>query len=230
MLRDAAGRLWITVSTRLSPRDRAYRRDCADGFILLLDGKGLRLVADGLGYTNEVTLDPERGLALRERDLRAAPCPASPCAPAAPWDRARPSLRFGPGCFPDGMALDREGGIWVVSIVSNRIIRVDPDGGQTVMLEDSDAGHLAWVEAAYAEGGLGRPHLDAIVSRRLRKRLQHRLRRPRPAQRPISVACWAIDWPVLLRAAGRRCAGALALRNLRQRGDSTFDRVLPAGR
>ncbi len=38
---------------------------------------------------------------------------------------------FGPGSFPDGLAFDEEGHAWVVSIVSNRLIRVAPDGSQT---------------------------------------------------------------------------------------------------
>ena len=50
---------------------------------------------------------------------------------------------FGPGTFPDGLTLDAEGGLWVTSVVSNRLIRVAPDGTQAVLLEDSDPDHLA---------------------------------------------------------------------------------------
>ena len=76
---DARGRVWITVSTRLVPRARGYRRDVADGFIVRVDARGARIVADGLGYTNEALVNPD-GLALRERDVRPAPValPASP--------------------------------------------------------------------------------------------------------------------------------------------------------
>jgi hypothetical protein len=56
----------------------------------------------------------------------------------------------------------------VVSIVSNRLIRVAPDGRQTPWLEEADPGHLAWVEAAFDAGTMGRPHLDAVPSRVLR--------------------------------------------------------------
>jgi hypothetical protein len=75
---------------------------------------------------------------------------------------------FGPGTFPDGLALDQEGGLWVTSIVSNRVIRVDPDGRQTVLLEDCDSSHLAWVEDAFQSRTMGRPHLDGIRSAALR--------------------------------------------------------------
>ncbi|MGL6111606.1 MAG: SMP-30/gluconolactonase/LRE family protein, partial [Rubrivivax sp.] len=75
---------------------------------------------------------------------------------------------FGPGTFPDGLAFDEEGHAWVVSIVSNRLIRIAPDGSQTLWLEEADAAHLAWVEAAFEAGTMGRPHLDGAPSRCLR--------------------------------------------------------------
>jgi hypothetical protein len=75
---------------------------------------------------------------------------------------------FGPGTFPDGLAFDVEGQAWVVSIVSNRLIRVAPDGQQTVWLEDADTDHLAQVERAFDAGTMGRPELDGIKSRCLR--------------------------------------------------------------
>ena len=70
--------------------------------------------------------------------------------------------------FPDGLAFDEEGHAWVVSIVSNRLIRIAPDGTQTVWLEDADPEHLAWVEAAYQANEMGRPHLDGVKSKVLK--------------------------------------------------------------
>ena len=40
------------------------------------------------------------------------------------------------------------------------MIRVAPDGTQAPVLEDADPDHLAWVEAAFVAGTMGRPHLD----------------------------------------------------------------------
>ena len=59
-IEDAAGRVWITVSTRHVPRAAAYRADVADGFVALCDRNGgnTRIVADNLGYTNECSPDP----------------------------------------------------------------------------------------------------------------------------------------------------------------------------
>jgi sugar lactone lactonase YvrE len=51
-------RTWISVSTRRIPRQQAWRRDVADGFVVLVDRHGARIVSDGLHYTNEVRPDP----------------------------------------------------------------------------------------------------------------------------------------------------------------------------
>src|SRR5262249_14895922 len=53
---DSLGRTWITVSTRHAPRASAYRGDIADGFIVVVDHRGARIVADQLAYTNEALL------------------------------------------------------------------------------------------------------------------------------------------------------------------------------
>ncbi len=55
---DAAGRYWVTVSTRLVPREQAMIRGYGDGYIILVDEKGVRIVAEGIGFTNEAIVDP----------------------------------------------------------------------------------------------------------------------------------------------------------------------------
>lgn len=167
VVEDGLGRFWITVSTRLKPRSLGYRRECNDGFIVMVDGQGARMVADGLGYTNEVAIHPNgRWLYVNETfSRRLSRFALHPDGTLGPKEVV---VEFGAGTFPDGLAFDEEGGVWIVSIISNRLIRVAPDGTPTTWLEDSNAEHLAWVEAAYEAGALGRPHLDGIQSRVLR--------------------------------------------------------------
>lgn len=168
VLPDAEGRTWVSISTRLAPRALAYRREVADGFIVCVDASGAaQIVADGLGYTNEVALHPSgRWLYVNEtfarRVSRFRLLGGSRLGPR------ETVTEFGAGTFPDGLAFDEAGSAWVVSIVSNRLIRVAADGTQTLWLEDADSEHLASVEAAYLGGTMGRPQLDGIRSRRLR--------------------------------------------------------------
>jgi sugar lactone lactonase YvrE len=156
--RDDRGRLWVTVSTRHRPRHLAARPDIADGFVVLVAGGRARIVADGLGYTNECLVSPDGGwLYVNEtfgRRLSRFPIRSDGLGPR------ETVATFGPGTFPDGLTFDAEGGIWITSIVSNRLIRVAPDGGQTLMLEDAEAEHVAAVEDAYRAGRLDRPLLD----------------------------------------------------------------------
>ncbi len=168
VLPDTAGRTWVTVSTRKVPRALGYRRSCDDGFVVcvLPDGSA-RIAADGLGYTNEVALDPG-GQWLYVNETFARRLSRFRLGVNGALGRRETVTEFGAGVFPDGLAFDEAGHAWVVSIVSNRLIRVAPDGCQTQWLQDADPDHLAWVEAAYDAGTMDRPHLDGIKSKVLR--------------------------------------------------------------
>lgn len=156
---DATGRTWITVSTRHRPRADAYRADVADGFIVLLDGRGARIVADGLGYTNEALVDPS-GHWLYVNETFGRRMTRFRLGADGSLSGRETVTTFGSGTFPDGLTFDAEGGIWITSVVSNRVIRVDRDGGQQLILEDCDPAHLERCERAFVAGALGRPHLD----------------------------------------------------------------------
>jgi sugar lactone lactonase YvrE len=167
VVEDAQGRVWITVSTRIVPRASAYRRDVADGFIVVVDRGGARIVADGLGYTNEAILDAT-GKWLYVNETFARITSRFPVRADGSLGAREVFAEYGPGTFPDGMAFDAEGGLWIVSIISNRVLRIAPDRTIATIVEDSDPEHLAVVERAYAAGELGRPHLDAVKSLGLR--------------------------------------------------------------
>ena len=167
VVEDTAGRFWITVSTRLKPRALGYRRSCNDGFIVRVDARGAAIAADGLGYTNEVAVHPS-GQWLYVNETFARRLSRFALREDGSLGTKEVVTEFGPGTFPDGLAFDEEGHAWVVSIVSNRLIRVAPDGRPTLWLEEADADHLAWVEEAFEAGTMGRPHLDGVPSRSLR--------------------------------------------------------------
>jgi sugar lactone lactonase YvrE len=164
---DVAGRTWITVSTRHRPRATAYRGDVADGFIVLLDARGARVVADGLGYTNEALVSPD-GQWLYVNETFGRRLTRFRLANDGSLSGRETVAEFGPGTFPDGLTFDADGGVWITSIVSNRVTRVDRDGGQRLMIEDCDPAHLERCEQAFAAGTMGRPHLDTCGGRVLK--------------------------------------------------------------
>ncbi len=164
---DAKGRIWITVSTRKVPRSLGYRPDVADGFVVLVENGAARIVAENLGYTNECLVHPD-GKRLFVNETFARRMSSFEIGDDGSLSNKTTVAEFGMGTFPDGLTFDREGGIWITSIVSNRVIRIAPDGEQQVVLEDNDPAHLAWVEAAFLQGTMDRPHLDHCQSERLR--------------------------------------------------------------
>ena len=142
---DHAGRVWVTVSTRHQPRHAALRRDVADGFIVLCDDRGARIVADGLCYTNEAIVDPSRNwLYVNETMARRT----SRYSIAANGDLGprETVTEYGVGTFPDGLAFDEEGAFWITAVLANSVVRVSPDGSQHVVVEENDPELLAEIE------------------------------------------------------------------------------------
>lgn len=167
-IRDREGRLWLTISTRKSPRADDYRPNAATGFIVLQDEFGARIVADGLGYTNEMAFSAD-GRALFVNETFGRRLTRFDVAEDGSLSRPHLVWTFGAADYPDGLVLDATGALWITSIVSNRVIRIDPDGGTaSIVLEDSVPEHLALAEVAYQNGDMGRPHLDHQPAQTLR--------------------------------------------------------------
>lgn len=161
--------VYVTVSTRLVPRTLARKPGYADGFIVCVDRRGTRVVAEGLGYTNECKVDPTRkwlyvnetfGKRLSRFALR----------PDGDLGARETVAEFGAGTFPDGLDYDAEGGVWITSVFSNRLIRIAPGGEQRVLLEDNDSRFVARIEEQFARGELVRdvhPEVPAKLIRNL---------------------------------------------------------------
>jgi hypothetical protein len=166
---DALGRTWISMSTRHVPRELAFKAGVADGFIAVLDARGARIVADGIEFTNECRVDPTgRWVYVNEtygRKLSRFPILGS----GNDWKLGSREVlhQFTDGDFPDGLSFDEQGGVWVACVVSNRVVRIAPDGRAEVIVEDPDAGQVAAAEAAYARGQLSRQDIDSGGTRSL---------------------------------------------------------------
>jgi sugar lactone lactonase YvrE len=163
--RDAAGRIWVTVSTTIVPRALDYRPDAASGFVAVHADGVTEIAADGLGYTNECLFSSDgRQLWVVEtfgRRLTAFDVDGTRLS------GRRVVARFGPGDFPDGIAETEDGALIATSIVSNRLLRIATDGSVERLLEDVEPAHLAEVERAFQAGEMARPHLDTVRSDRL---------------------------------------------------------------
>ena len=152
VMRDSRDRIWITVSTRINPWSDAICSGVADGYIVLLDDKGPRIVADGISFTNEVKFDaPEEWLYIAET-----------CGKHVSRMRVRKdgSLTdreiFGPSDLGtglvDGITFDAYGNLWVAMVFSDRLIAITPEGQVLELLDDGDPASTARFEAEFASG------------------------------------------------------------------------------
>lgn len=158
--RDEEGRIWISVSTWFRDRDQALRKGHADGFVILVDERGARIAVDGIGYTNENKVHPSgRWLYVHETVGRSI------CRFELGTDgRLGPRetvAEYGPGIFPDGFEFDAEGGIWCTSVVTNRIVRISPEGDEQLVYDDADPELAERAQAAWENDSFGRDLLNA---------------------------------------------------------------------
>jgi sugar lactone lactonase YvrE len=152
VLRDSRDRLWITISTKVNPWADAVRNDLADGYVVLIDENGIRIVADGFYFTNEIRLD------VKEEWLYVA----ETCARRVTRLRVMPdgSLRdrevYGPSSLGsgliDGIALDAYGNLWATMIFADRLVAITPDGELLTLFEDGDREAAARFDVEFDSG------------------------------------------------------------------------------
>ncbi|MEM5345214.1 SMP-30/gluconolactonase/LRE family protein [Paraburkholderia azotifigens] len=156
---DSMNRTWVSMSTRRSPRELSFRKGVGDGFIAMVDESGARIMADGIGFTNECRVDPSgKWVYVNETFDRKLS--------RFPLDRNRLGqkevvVEFDDGNFPDGLSFDEEGGVWVACVVSNRVLRVTQSGAVEVVLDDSDRAIIEAAENKYRQNELGRADVDS---------------------------------------------------------------------
>ena len=148
VVRDARGRLWITVSTRAKAWGEAIARDVADGYVALCDGGRWRIVADGFAFANEARFD------AKEEWLYVA----ETCGPritrlrVADDGALHERQTFGPerhDAFIDGIAFDAHGNLWGTHIFRDRVFAITPQGELRILFDDvgDEAAHDRMMQA-----------------------------------------------------------------------------------
>ena len=113
VLRDSRDRIWLTISTRTKNWMKTVSPNISDGYIALADENGLRIVADGFSFTNEIRLDAD------EEDMYLVETTGQCISRMKVGQDGSLSGRevFGPSKlgkygFPDGIAFDAFGNLW----------------------------------------------------------------------------------------------------------------------
>ena len=152
VLRDRKDRIWITVSTLVNPWSTAICSPLADGYIVLLDAKGPRIVADGFHFTNEIRLDAnEEWLYVAETTAkRISRLRVQPDGSLTDRQVYGPAT-LGPGLV-DGIAFDAYGNLWATLIFADRLVALTPEGDLLELLDDGDPAATQRFEQVFASG------------------------------------------------------------------------------
>ena len=148
-------RVWITISSTTGKHEH-FTTDANAGQILLVQDGKVTLATDGLNWTNELRISPD-GKHLFVNETFA--CRTTRYDVAEDGALTNPvRLTFPHDTYPDGLAFDAEGALWITCVISNRLIRVAPDLTWTILFEDADP-ELDAIASTYAKGGLTLNHI-----------------------------------------------------------------------
>ena len=152
VLRDSRNRIWLTVSTRIKNWMQAFSPNIADGYIAVADENGLRIVADGFKFANEIRLD------AREEYLYIV----ETCGQCISRMRVGPDgsltnreiygpSKLGKYGFPDGIAFDAHGNLWGTLVMVDQVFAITPEGDYHVILDDTHEEAAVALEKAFVE-------------------------------------------------------------------------------
>jgi sugar lactone lactonase YvrE len=136
---DSKGRLWVSNSTLRPDLDEALRHPGPDGSVVLFEEGKARIAADRIYFTNGVAVDPEeRHLYVAETMLRRI------LRFKIQYDGSLSHREiYGPSVlaplgFPDGIAFDEAGNLWVTFPAWNAVGYLTPRRDLEIVLEDPE--------------------------------------------------------------------------------------------
>lgn len=154
VLCDSRDRLWITISTMQRTSPPSLRPDVEDGRILLYErGSGVRVVAEGIRFSNECRLDAtEEWLYVAQTTGRNVVR-----LRVGPDGSLGPPEVFGPpdhGRFIDGLAFDAYGNLWGTYVMADGIFALTPEGELRMIFDDSTSDEVEALDQAFRRSEL----------------------------------------------------------------------------
>lgn len=138
VFRDSKDRIWIAVSTREEIWWPAAANPRPDGYIVLVDKKGPRIVGDGIYFTNEIRLDAKEEYlyvaeTMGQHIVRFRVQPDGTLVEKEIFGPAS----LGTASAVDGFTFDADGNIWVTTVLRNGVGIITPRGDYHVVFEDA---------------------------------------------------------------------------------------------
>ena len=154
---DFQERLWVSNSTDDPAIDSSLRAPIPDGcLVLITNNRPPQIVADGICFANGVALDPaEKFVYVAETMMRRILR-----FPIKEDDSLGEREVYGPQSlgykgFPDGIAFDEAGNLWIAFPAANAIGYIDPEGELQKIVEDPE-GKIMRVPTNICFGGENR--------------------------------------------------------------------------
>lgn len=164
---DTLGKTWVSISSSMSPRSLAYRRNVKNGYVGLINENGeFEVVLEGLHYTNEVRPDYENGW-LYVAETFGQKITRVRLDENGVYGEPELFVQFPTGAFVDGLELDGAGGLYAACIVSSELYHVDPDGNPTLIVGERHDEWVQIVETALDHETMSREHFDSSPSKAL---------------------------------------------------------------
>ncbi len=165
---DRRERAWITVATRARSWFASVAQHRPDGYVILLDAGGPRIVADGLLLAGDVCLDgAEAYLYVAETMARRiVRFPIRPEGGLGERETYGPE-DLGPGAYVQGLAFDIDGNLWVSTTARNGVAVLTPDGGFHTVFEEVNEAALKRAVARVEQGKLAVADFLACAGRTL---------------------------------------------------------------
>jgi len=134
---DGRDRLWVSNSTARKNIDEALAEPLPDGCVVLIEKGRPRIVAEGIVFANGLTLDAkEEFLYLAETmERRILRFRIRPDGSLTDREVYGPATLGGLG-FPDGIAFDEAGNLWITFPALNAVGYLTPEHKLVMVLED----------------------------------------------------------------------------------------------
>ncbi|RLA02689.1 MAG: SMP-30/gluconolactonase/LRE family protein [Gammaproteobacteria bacterium] len=134
---DSKDRLWISISSRELPWFKTINTPTPDGYIILVDDNGPRIIADGIYFPNEIRMNEDETFLYVAETMKARMIryPVNQDGSLGEMEVFGPE-NLGEGGYIDGFTFDADGNVWVTTIIRNGIGLITPDGDYHVVFED----------------------------------------------------------------------------------------------
>ncbi|MBA3028743.1 MAG: SMP-30/gluconolactonase/LRE family protein [Desulfobacteraceae bacterium] len=136
---DFAGRLWVSNSTENENIDASLQNPKPDGCVVVIENGNARIVAHGMYFANGLTLDKKEehlyvAETMQQDILRFKILPDGSLSEAEVFG-PKPLCKMG---YPDGIAFDEAGNLWVTFPSRNAVGYLTPAGDLEMFIDDRE--------------------------------------------------------------------------------------------